>query len=42
VLRRERFGRQEIGAAFPDEGAAAIEQFLTSVARMGVIALEAN
>ena len=42
VLRRERFARQEIGAAFPDAGAAAIEQFLTSVARMGVIAPEAN
>jgi ribosomal protein L16 Arg81 hydroxylase len=38
VLERERFSRKEIAGAFPAESAAAIDQFLASVARMGVIA----
>jgi ribosomal protein L16 Arg81 hydroxylase len=38
VLARPGFTRQELAAAFPDRDAAAIEQFLAEVVRMGIIA----
>ena len=41
VLERERFTRKELAGAFPAESAVAVDQFLASVARMGVIAPEA-
>jgi hypothetical protein len=38
VLARPGFTRQELASAFPDRDAAAIEQFLAEVVRMGIIA----
>ena len=38
VLARPGFSRRELADAFPDRDAAAIEQFLAEVVRMGIIA----
>jgi hypothetical protein len=40
VLERKRFSRGEIGAAFPGESPATLEQFLAEIGRMGVVDVE--
>jgi hypothetical protein len=40
VLEHKSFSRGEIGAAFPGESPATVEQFLAEINRMGLVDVE--